>query len=89
MLTSPYITPRGLLGPFLATLIPTRLVVNWSRSESMRSLSGFSRDDLDPAVETFAHELTSHLGSKADDLARTLGGGSRKISGLYSIVERH
>ncbi|CAK9103066.1 unnamed protein product [Durusdinium trenchii] len=45
-----------LLAPFLATLIPTRLFVEWSV--------------LDPVVETFASELTTHLASHTDDLAQ-------------------
>lgn len=43
----------------MATLIPTRLFVDWSK--------------LDPVVETFASELTIHLGSQTDDFALCRG----------------
>ncbi|CAE7426744.1 ABCF2 [Symbiodinium sp. CCMP2456] len=48
----------SLVAPFLATVIPTRLFVDWTV--------------LDPVVHTFASELSQHMGNHTEDLASTV-----------------
>lgn len=55
----------SLLAPFLATLIPTRLFVEWSV--------------LDPVVHTFASELSTHLGSHTDEIALSVNQACQQL----------
>lgn len=63
----------SLVAPFLATLIPTRLFVEWSV--------------LDPVVHTFASELATHLGSHTDDVARGINQACEQL--LHSQEQGH
>ncbi|CAJ1368840.1 unnamed protein product [Effrenium voratum] len=70
---------RGLLAPFLGTLIPTRLFVEWSV--------------LDPVVHTFAAELSHHLGDHSDEFALTVHNACQQVvdfkeSGKAESAER-